>query len=286
MIEEPLSLYHKNLLYESLRAIGTAVSEYSFANLYLFRKKHEYSVLAGKELFIAGKTYDGVRYIMPTKEVGRIDKALLDEAVEQYGMLFPVIEEWLPLFNTAEYAIDYDEAESDYLHAIEKLATYKGRRFHDKKNLLNQFRSRYAHRAMPLTTDRLDDARAVLALWQEQSGSPADQTDYDACSKALTLYDELTLCGAIYYVGEKPAGFILGEELNSATFAIHFAKGDRTYKGIYQFMYHQFATIMPAKYAAFNFEQDLGLESLKRAKASYQPERMLRKYRVTRRTKT
>ncbi|MDD5672723.1 MAG: phosphatidylglycerol lysyltransferase domain-containing protein, partial [Chitinivibrionales bacterium] len=61
------------------------------------------------------------------------------------------------------------------------------------------------------------------------------------------------------------------------------AKGDRTFKGVYQFMYHQFAQIMPAKYAAFNFEQDLGIESLRRSKAAYRPERMLKKYRVARR---
>jgi hypothetical protein len=42
---------------------------------------------------------------------------------------------------------------------------------------------------------------------------------------------------------------------------------------------------MPSKYALFNFEQDLGLESLRQAKASYHPDKMAVKYRVERHQK-
>jgi len=88
------------------------------------------------------------------------------------------------------------------------------------------------------------------------------------------------LCGGIYYVEGEPAGFIIGEEINDTTFALHFAKGRRKFKGIYQYMYNQFANILPKKYTHVNFEQDMGNLALKIAKASYHPERMVRKYRV------
>jgi uncharacterized protein len=81
-------------------------------------------------------------------------------------------------------------------------------------------------------------------------------------------------------VNEDPAGFIMGEELNHSMFAFHFAKGKRKYKGMYQFMYNHFAKMLPKKYEVLNFEQDLGKLALKIAKASYNPERMLKKYRV------
>ena len=281
MTEEPLSLLHKEILRSRLKTINTQVSEYSFANLYLFRSEHDYSVIIDDEIFIRGKTHDNDSYLMPTRDVRIIDEPLLDRSIAEGGMLFPVLEEWLPRFQDPRYFIDFKDSESDYIIDIGKLATYQGNKLHDKKNLLNQFLRRYQCAALPLTDDRLGDAQKVLDVWQQETGIPVAETDYHACQEAISLYEDLTLCGGIYYIENQPAGFIIGEELDNVTFAVHFAKAIRTFKGIYQYMYHQFAGIMPQRYTAFNFEQDLGLESLRHMKASYQPKEMLKKYRIT-----
>jgi uncharacterized protein len=280
MIEEPLSFIHRDVFFKPLRAIGSAVSEYSFANLYLFRRKHQFKVVKNRELFIVGKSEKGEPYVMPTRDVRLIDKNELDHMIAAYGMMFPVLEEWLAAFDAEKYRISFEESESDYIHDIAKLSTYSGNKLHSKKNLLNQFLKTYSSDALPLTDDRLKDARNVLDVWQAESGRSSQETDYDACAEALSLYEELVLCGGIYYADGVPAGFIVGEELNERMFVLHFAKAKTAYKGIYQYMFNQFARIMPAAYTAFNFEQDLGIESLRQAKASYHPEKMVRKYRV------
>jgi hypothetical protein len=284
MTEEPLSLHHNQILYEPLRGLALSVSEYSFANLYLFRAEHSYAVLFEDEIFIRGTAHNGDAYVMPTKDVRVMKRELLDRMITACGMLFPVPEEWLGAFDRAAYDITFDDAESDYIHEIAKLASYPGNRLHAKKNLLNQFLARYRVQALPLTNERLPDALAVLDAWQEESGESPQKTDYTPCKEALLLYEELVLCGAIYYVDGGPAGFIIGEELGRAGFVLHFAKARRVFKGIYQYMYSQFAQIMPSQYAVFNFEQDLGMETLRRAKASYRPERMVKKYRIRLRT--
>lgn len=281
MASEPLSLHHQKMLSMRLRALGSPVSEYSFANLYLFRKKHDYAVLSGDEVYITGIAYNGDRYVMPTLDVRLLAPESLWTVINTYTMLFPVLEEWLPVFSPDKYTIMYDAAESDYLHAVEKLATYPGNRLHNKKNLLNQFLKRYSCQALPLTKDRFDDARSVLAAWQEESLLTIEETDYAACSEALSLYEELMLCGCIYYVAGEPVGFIIGEELGSSVLALHFVKAKKEFRGVYQFIYHEFARIMPLNYVAFNFEQDLGIGSLRQAKASYRPEKMLKKFRVS-----
>jgi hypothetical protein len=280
MTEEPLSLLHKKILYGPLRSLALSVSEYSFANLYLFRAEHAYSVLSGEGIFIRGTARNGDAYVMPTQDVHMMKKDLLDRMMSDYGMLFPVPEQWLDAFDPNAYIVTFDDAESDYIHDIAKLASYQGNMLHAKKNLLNQFLARYKAQALPLTNDRLPDALAVLDAWQKESGEDPQKTDYAPCREALTLYEELVLCGAIYYADGVPAGFIVGEELDPASFVLHFVKARREFKGIYQYMYNQFAKIMPSKYAVFNFEQDLGMETLRRAKASYHPERMVKKYRV------
>jgi hypothetical protein len=164
---------------------------------------------------------------------------------------------------------------------VEQLATYKGSKFHDKKNLLNQFLSLYTPQARPLTQELMKDAQNILDAWQEDIGGEKASTDYFPCQDGLRLYDELVLCGGIYYVNEEPAGFIIGEEINDAMFVLHFAKGKRKFKGLYQYMYNHFVGILPRQYTHINFEQDLGKLALKIAKSSYHPQQMLHKYRVS-----
>lgn len=69
--------------------------------------------------------------------------------------------------------------------------------------------------------------------------------------------------------------------INSETFVIHFAKGKKRFKGLYQYMYNTFALIMPEKYKYLNFEQDMGNEAIRSSKSSYHPDMMVRKFSVT-----
>ena len=277
---EKLTFDHKELLYERLKKIDTPVSEYSFANLYLFRKNHDYEVLFDEEIFIRGKTYDGSTYIMPTFDIMNKGVAYLKEILKEADILFPIPEEWLGTFNRGEFEYSYSEDDTDYLYTIEKMSTFKGNMMHKKKNLLHQFMKLYEPEAYPLIESRMADAYSILDQWQEDMEVSSEETDYYPCQEALKLYEDLIICGGIYYVNKEPGGFIIGEEMNDETFALHFAKGKRKFKGLYQYMYNTFANILPKKYKWMNFEQDLGKMELRIAKSSYVPDMMVKKYRV------
>ena len=282
MLREKLSLSHKELLNARFKYSRSFLSEYSFSNLYLFREAHDYHVIKEADsVFVSGKTYDGLRYIMPTGEISISDLSVLRNLLHDYDFVFPIPEEWLGAFGTKGIKSSFVEGDSDYIYSVEQLATYKGSKLHDKKNLLNQFLSLYTPEACPLTRERMGDAQIILDAWQEDVGGEKISTDYFPCQDGLGLYDELVLCGGIYYVDKEPAGFIIGEEINDAMFVLHFAKGRRKFKGLYQYMYNHFASILPGQYTHINFEQDLGKLALKIAKSSYHPQQMLHKYRVS-----
>ncbi len=277
---ERLSLEHKELLYERLRRLQTCISEYSFANLYLFREAHDYEVVIDKSVFILGSTYDGMRFLMPTEDIRNIELEYLKEMICRYDVLFPIPEEWLRILPAGRFSSSFDDGDMDYVFTVEKISTYPGKKLHNKRNLLQQFMNLYAHEALPLTNDRIDDAIKVLEAWQSESGIATDETDYGPCLEALRRQEELVLCGGIYYAEGEPAGFILGEEINQDMYALHFAKGLTKFKGIYQFMFNSFAGVLHAHYKYVNFEQDLGKLPLRQAKSSYIPDLMLKKYRV------
>ena len=280
--KEPLGLKHRELLYEKLRAVETPVSEYSFANLFLFRREHAYEVVFDREVFISGLTYDGRRYLMPTVDIKGLDMDYIYAMLEGYDFLYPVPEDRLALFPGKLFITVFREGDSDYVFQTEKLRTYAGRRLHRKRNLLKHFREDYRHSAWPLTPERVPDALKVLEAWQDASGQDKEDTDYKACRDGLRCAEEMLLCGGIFYADGKPAGFVLGEERPQETYVLHFAKGLVEYKGIYQYMFNMFASVLPDKYRYVNLEQDLDIEALRASKSSYQPDMMVRKARVAR----
>jgi hypothetical protein len=112
----------------------------------------------------------------------------------------------------------------------------------------------------------------------------ASKTDFAVCEEALQNFSELALWGTIYYIENKPAGFIIGEALNKDTFCLHFAKASKNYHGIYEFMFNDTAIKLQSQYKYLNLEEDMGNKNLRRTKSSYGPECILKKYRASLRT--
>ena len=280
MLIEKLGLRHQGLLSSRLKQARAGLSEYTFANLYLFRENHDYHVIVDGDVFVRGKSYDGRVYLMPTADVRTLDPLYLKELLRSVDFLFPIPELWVPFFGQGDFEITYREGDWDYVYTVEKMSTYGGRRLHKKRNLLKQFIEAHRHDALPLTDERLDEARYVLNDWLKTSEMVPEDTDYGPCLEALDRYEELVLCGGMYYADGEPAGFVLGEEVNEETFVLHFAKARTKFKGIYQYMFNNFAKILPPKYRYLNLEQDLDRENLRVFKSSYVPDVMLKKARV------
>ncbi|AEI15172.1 Uncharacterized conserved protein UCP018688 [Flexistipes sinusarabici DSM 4947] len=276
---EKLEFDHKNILHEKLKNVDTPIAEYSFANLYLFRNIHDYRVVNDENVFIKGQSVDGYTFLMPTNNPSEIDMEYLREISKKVDFIFPVDEQWLQYFGK-DIVYSNFEGETDYIYTVDKISTYKGRKLHKKRNLLKQFLRDYSFECHPLTDKNVHDAFEILDVWQNEIDLSPEETDFYACQEALNMHDELVLCGLIYYVEGEPAGFIMGEELNTETFVIHFAKGKKNIKGIYQFIYNDFAKRLPKKYNYLNFEQDLGKTALRIAKSSYVPDIMYKKFRV------
>lgn len=284
MERQKIELAHKGLLQPLLQGMGSLVSEYSFANLYLFSQKHEYELVQMEELYIAGTSYDGFRFLMPTSLKGLESLVAKKALLEGIDFLFPIAEEWLGLVDLSAWQAYYKEEDSDYLFDMEQMANYKGRHLSKKRNLVKQLQEHYEVRHQPLEKGHLAQAEKVLELWHQhvavENDAFGDGTNTKPCKEALARFEELSLDGEIYFIDEVPVGFLIGEMLCQDTYVIHFAKADIRYKGIYQYMYQSLAQKM-VPYAHFlNMEQDLGRQDLRQAKHSYQPIKMCKKLRL------
>lgn len=283
-------LQHKKLFEECLPAIGMGLSEYSFTTLFLFRKKHKYSLITYSEgknsvLFIKGVTYDGKEYLMPTQDLRLLDPDWLASVTKKI-MFFPIPEAWSTFFDGNRFSQTSIEDDSDYLFLPSQFVAYPGRNLSGRRNLVKQFIEKNRATMETIGGDQKSDALQLLDLWRLSSGKEGENSDYESCKEALELLDELQLKGFIWYVAQKPVGFILYEILplnndaSSKMCCIHFAKGDTSYKGIYQYIYQEHAKSLSSDVVLCNWEQDLGDAGLRKSKRAYMPYKLLKKLRV------
>ena len=279
---ETVDLKHHDCLTERFHQMNLQISDYTFANVYLFRKISHYEFLTTDcGLFIAGQNKQEQRYIMPLNDLRGCDMQTFHDLLGRQDCFFPIPEKWLSFFPADKFVINCDDSESDYIYLTEKMANFKGRQYTRHRNHLNQFLSLYVPEDKPLSIKNSPDAMNILQEWQNDSGLTPDKTDFEQCSEALQKIPELALWGTIYYIENEPAGLIIGEELNVDTLCLHFAKASTKYHGIYEFMFNDTAKKLRSQYNYLNLEEDMGNKNLRRTKDSYGPELLLKKYRIS-----
>jgi hypothetical protein len=278
---ENIDLKHQLFLSTRFRQMNLNISDYTFANVYLFRNICRYEILTRDcGTFISAYNRFEQNYIMPLDVPKDCSTETFRELLDQNRFFFPIPEEWLSLFPPSLFEATWDDGESDYIFLTKSMASFSGKTFTRHRNHLNQFFGAYQTTECPLGPDTIDDGLEVLKLWQQESRLPPGKTDFAVCKAALETFVDLALWGTIYYIEKKPAGFIIGEALNTDMFCLHFAKASKAYHGIYEFMFNDTAKKLEARYRYLNFEEDMGDKNLRKTKNSYGPERIIRKYRI------
>ncbi|MBI5886865.1 MAG: DUF2156 domain-containing protein [Deltaproteobacteria bacterium] len=273
---DEITLGLRPLLHPLFKAHQRGISEFTFANIRLFRGTHNYrlSRLSNDTLVITGADAEGPFFMLPFDLPPEDSLASL---FKDAAYMKCADEATAALMTRLGYRAVEDRANFDYLYLRSDQAELAGRRFHKKKNLVNAFLAAYSCEAKPLIEANVKDALRLLDMWLAEHGAPGD---YEAAKEALVNMEALSLCGGIFYVNGEAAAFILGEELGPDVFVIHFEKGVGDYHGLLQYANHRFAEMLPAKYVYINREQDLADAGLRHSKESYRPAGFVKKFRV------
>lgn len=174
----------------------------------------------------------------------------------------------------------------DYLYDIEKLATLSGKKMSKKRNHVNRFEAENeGYRLEPLTPDRVHRLKVDYDSWL----SPEDldrPTAIEEHRQVVNVLDNL-LCypfeGLILLDGSgRAVAFTLGEVIGDTLF-VHIEKMRHDVAGAGETINKSFARYMLDRHPGLRFanrEEDTGDPGLRKAKESYHPEMILRKYDI------
>ncbi len=181
------------------------------------------------------------------------------------------------------YQQDFEISESrddfEYIYSKEKLATLSGKKFHSKRNHISAFTKQYDWQFEPLSDSNSADILALAEQWVT-ARADSDNLSLYVEKKSLPILldnrESLGIKGGLIRVDGKAVAFTLGSPISERVLDVHMEKALDEYSGAYAVINKSFAEYLDCEY--LNREDDMGLEGLRRAKLSYQPDILLKKY--------
>ena len=178
----------------------------------------------------------------------------------------------------------FSEDASDYVYDAESLRLLVGNQLHKKRNHVNKFVRTYPNSEYKsLTGADKEECLRLVRRWCETKGIDPDdknESDYRMIDALFEMYDQLDLRGGMIRIDNEVRAFSVGHLGNYKTAFIHFEKADPAYDGIYSAI-NQFVLKSEFPEALLvNREEDLGIPGLRKAKQSYFPLFLRKKFKT------
>lgn len=168
----------------------------------------------------------------------------------------------------------------DYVYLAQELIALRGRKYHAKRNHVNQFSAQYQYTYRPLTSDMTDACMELYISWLQEKdvNEPGILGEMKAIQFLLPNMERLGIVGGSLFVGDKLVAFTLGEKIRGDMAVIHIEKADASYVGLYAMINQQFAAHAWNDMTYINREEDMGIPGMRKAKLSYNPVKMIEKF--------
>jgi hypothetical protein len=267
--------------------------EHSFNTLFAWGDIHDFCWAAADDFAVVKTTYNGKTSFLPPFFLKEDEKnrkkalaAILDYAkAEGIAPVFsevgkkelPWLQELLPDFAVAE-----DRNSANYIYSVQDLTRLSGKKYHNKRNHLNNFKRNYPEFCyLPITEKLLPLCRAAAERWNTANNISLYPTLLEEKQALEMLFDhwsELSLKGAVIAVFGQVEAFAIGEALGPDMAAILIEKANSEISGLYSAINQMFLEHEWQDFTYVNRAEDLGLANLRRTKLDYGPVELAMKY--------
>jgi hypothetical protein len=265
--------------------------EYTFGNLFIWSTSYSTKICKFNDFMICrwGKGND-LSYSLPIGEgdfTQAIEEIINDaKSLGIKARIYGITEGYLGLLKeafTGKFTYYFDDGFNDYIYLTEKMSSLSGKKYHSKRNHITNFKKNNPDWSFEeINKDNINECIEYHTKWIDSKDSDdSDLEDYsfefEAVLKAFENYDSLGFQGGIIRANGKIVAYTLGEAQSDKCFVTHFEKADAQIQGAYPIINQEFTKNCLGNYEYVNREEDLGLEGLRKAKQSYNPEIWLKK---------
>jgi len=290
---KPLELKDRDEIHPRLWTYQPEISELTFANFYIWRDYYDLKwTIADDCLVFLAEREDDYFAFPPVGSDSRVElvEQLLTWMREEKGIENTEIrraDQRLvdELAESDLFDIEPTRDHFDYVYRSQDLGTLEGDAYRRKRNQVSQFDYYYEYRYEPISDSLLEQCLRLAEVWCEQRQCEDDISlshEFSGIEDTLNHFHELEISGGALIIDDRVRAFALGERLSEDTAVVHIEKANPDYRNIYPAMTSSYSKERWMHEVTFiNREQDLGISGLRRAKKSYNPDHLVKKYTIS-----
>ena len=290
---QPVTIDDKETLQSFFGKVSFGNCDFSFSNI--FSWKHSYDTTFAVEndfLYIRFRPFgNSPGYLFPIGQgnlkvaIERLKQDADERATELHlyaitQKMFDLLEEAMP----GQFLFEKDRNWYEYIYSSEDLITLSGKKYQAKRNHINKFKRTYEWKYLPITREIIPDCLVLYERWcAENGGCNSEQSLIEeriATQNTFRNYEKLGLIGGALRINGEILAYSYGQPLTKDIFGVHAEKCLYEIDGGFAMINREFAEHNCAAYTYINREEDLGIDSLRQAKMSYQPAILLEKGEV------
>ncbi len=272
---------------ECLKYVNSFNCEYTFGNIFVWSTAYRTKICRYKDFLMCrwGKDSEFM-YSLP---IGKgdfkdaVNQIILDaESNGVTPVIYGVTSNYKKLLDEhfdGKFNYKFDEGYNDYIYSTEKMANLSGKKYHSKRNHITNFKKNNPDWTFEILNE--NNIPECIDLHTKWINNHADDEDYsfefEAVLTAFEHYDKLGFTGGLIRVQGEVIAFTFGERHSDELFVTHFEKAPADVQGAYTIINQEFTKNCLMDFEFVNREEDLGLEGLRKAKQSYNPEIFLEK---------
>ena len=183
-----------------------------------------------------------------------------------------------------KFNIIEDKSSYDYIYLTKDLIGLKGRKYDSKRNHIKYFEKNSSYIYEELNSDNIRESFRFEGEWCDMEKCSLSQKLLDektAINEMLDNFYKLKIKGGVIKIDGRIKALTIVERLNKDTFLVNIEKANPKIRGLYQAINQCFCKESMQEFKYVNREEDLGIEGLRKAKLSYSPVEMVRKYRIS-----
>ena len=269
-------------------------TEYCFSSIFIWAEAYDVKIARYKD-FLVSRSGNGENASY-SFSIGKGEKAavgeLVDLLIRECGAgqlrLNSLLDEHVELLSSLygeRFVYEEVRDSADYLYETGKLVSLAGKKLQPKRNLVSRFQREYPDWSYEaVTEENIGECMEMAQRWCAAYGCGQDvslRSESQANQNAMKNFKALHLEGGLLRAGGRIIAYTLGERLNSDTYIVHIEKAFPEYTGAYQMINREFISRTAGDAVYVNREDDAGDEGLRKAKLSYYPALLLKKYIAT-----
>lgn len=283
---KPLGIEDQEEVESFFQRFPQETSDYNFANLFIWRRyDHPKLTKINGNLCILLEPEGGTPYFLPPVGENMIAETI--EIICDYLKMAPQLR-MVPknfvrryFYGKKSFCCSLDRDNSDYIYRVSDLIFLRGKKYDGKRNWIKRFLRNFSAEYSPLGKNLLSSGFELIQAWAKGRSSPLLKYELEAIEEGLNNLERLKLIGRAILISKKVEALMIGGKINSEMAVVYIQVANREISGLPQYFHQRFAAEELLSYKYVNWEQDLGIAGLRKAKLSYHPCRMIHKYNVS-----